>query len=244
MSDIPDLARLADYFDQSEVKWKPQTVKDNRALAVAYIDARCVMDRFDAVVGVAGWCDRYEIISDGGIVCTIGVKVGGEWIFKSDVGGESQQPDEDDRRKAAFSDALKRAAVHWGVGRYLYSLPRQWYDFDPRAKAFARQPALPAWALPEKTAATPDAAAEQDKADLSKRKRIEMEARLNLASNKQTIKNIGDLINEKLKEQLLPADLEGLRAFYKAAIKKFKGQGGQLVSGTGANGSTDGDAKE
>jgi hypothetical protein len=239
MSDIPDLARLADYFSPDEVKFKPQTVKDGRALAVAYIDARCVMDRFDAVVGVAGWCDRYEIISDGGIVCTIGVKVGGEWIFKSDVGGESQQPDEDDRRKAAFSDALKRAAVHWGVGRYLYSLPRQWCDFDPRTKAFARPPALPSWALPVKAAVVPDAA-EREKADLSRRKRMEFESYINLASCKAALVNVGKKIDDDLKKLLLPGDLSGLREFYLAALDKFKAQTGHLGNGT----PKDGDAKE
>ena len=38
--------------------------------------------------------------------------------------------------KAAFSDALKRAAVKLGVGRYLYRLGGQWVDYDEKAKAF------------------------------------------------------------------------------------------------------------
>ncbi|RTH01947.1 Rad52/22 double-strand break repair protein, partial [Thermus scotoductus] len=44
-------------------------------------------------------------------------------ITKEDVG-------EGDSLKAAFSDALKRAAVKFGVSRYLYSLPSQWVDLD------------------------------------------------------------------------------------------------------------------
>jgi len=64
------------------------------------------------------------------------------------VGGQSEQPDEGDRRKAAFSDALKRAAVKFGIGRYLYRLPAQWVDYDPRKKQFARTPTLPPEALP------------------------------------------------------------------------------------------------
>jgi hypothetical protein len=50
---------------------------------------------------------------------------------KEDVGGQSEQPDEGDRRKAAFSDALKRAAVKFGIGRYLYRQKPQWVDWDP-----------------------------------------------------------------------------------------------------------------
>ncbi|MCA1685873.1 MAG: hypothetical protein LC745_07765 [Planctomycetia bacterium] len=38
---------LAALFDPSEVKFKPQSVKGNRALAICYIDARAVMDRLD-----------------------------------------------------------------------------------------------------------------------------------------------------------------------------------------------------
>jgi len=69
--------------------------------------------------------------------------------YKTDVGSPSEQPDDGDRLKAAFSDALKRAAIKLGIGRYLYRLPRQWVDYDPQSKQFAKTPMLPAWALPQ-----------------------------------------------------------------------------------------------
>src|SRR5206468_3165838 len=50
--------------------------------------------------------------------------------------------------KAAFSDALKRAAVKAGIGRYLYRLPSTWVAYDPPKKAMATTPKLPDWALP------------------------------------------------------------------------------------------------
>src|SRR5205085_1320155 len=46
----------------------------------------------------------------------------------------------------------KRAAVKFGVGRYLYRLPAQWVDYDPHKRQFVRPPALPAFALPKKKA--------------------------------------------------------------------------------------------
>src|SRR5262249_14174357 len=61
----------------------------------------------------------------------------------TDVGGQSEQPDGGDRLKAAFSDALKRAAVKFGIGRYLYRLPSQWVDYDDKKRRFVRQPQLP-----------------------------------------------------------------------------------------------------
>jgi hypothetical protein len=56
-------------------------------------------------------------------------------VTKEDVG-------EGDSLKAAFSDALKRAAVKFGVGRYLYRLEKQWVDYDPEKGRFT-PPTLP-----------------------------------------------------------------------------------------------------
>jgi hypothetical protein len=92
-------------------------------------------------------------------MCQLRVKfaAAGEWITKADVGSPSEQPDAGDRLKAAFSDALKRAAVKFGIGRYLYRLPGQWVDYDPAKKQITRRPELPAFALPKAgRAATPD----------------------------------------------------------------------------------------
>ncbi|MBY0227996.1 MAG: hypothetical protein K2W96_01815 [Gemmataceae bacterium] len=146
---------LAAPFDPSEVKWKPQTVSGNRALAVAFVDARAIQDRLDDVLGVMGWQDSYECLPDGAVVCRLRVRVGDEWITKEDVGGQSEQPDEGDRRKAAFSDALKRAAVKFGVGRYLYRLKPQWVDYDPQKRQIVGTPRLPGAPAPapEKKAA-------------------------------------------------------------------------------------------
>lgn len=153
---------LTQPFPAESVHFKPLSVKGNRALAAAYLDARAVMQRLDSVFGVGGWKDRYQLVAGGSVVCTLSVKVDGEWVQKSDVGSPSEQPDDGDKLKAAFSDALKRAAIKLGIGRYLYKLPRQWVDYDPQHKQFAQTPALPAWALPAAktaTAKTPTTAA-------------------------------------------------------------------------------------
>lgn len=135
-------------FPANAIHWKPLAVKGNRALAVAYLDARAVMQRLDSVFGVGGWKDAYTPVAGGSVVCTLSIKVDGEWVEKTDVGSPSEQPDDGDKLKAAFSDGLKRAAIKCGVGRYLYRLPRQWVDYDPQARQFVRTPQLPAWALP------------------------------------------------------------------------------------------------
>src|SRR6266511_2261716 len=148
----PDFAKvaeaLAEPFDRDEVKFKPAVVSGNRAMALAYVDARVIQDRLDDVMGVLNWQDEYECLSDGSVVCRLRLRLGNEWVTKVDVGGPSEQPDGGDRLKAAFSDALKRAAVKFGIGRYLYRLPSQWVDYDPHKRQFVRPPTLPASALP------------------------------------------------------------------------------------------------
>src|SRR5829696_4952540 len=136
-------------FEPKEIKFKPQMVKNNRALAMAYIDARLIQDRLDEVLGVENWQDKYDILPDGSVMCRLRVRLGGRWITKSDVGSPSEQPDGGDRLKAAFSDALKRAAVKFGIGRYLYRLAAQWVDYDPVKKQIVQVPQMPAFAIPK-----------------------------------------------------------------------------------------------
>jgi hypothetical protein len=135
-------------FDPANVKFKPAVVSGSRALALAYVDARAIQDRLDEVLGVEGWQDDYEALADGSVICRLKLKLGQRWITKVDVGGPSEQPDGGDRMKAAFSDALKRAAVKFGIGRYLYRLPSQWVDYDPQRRQFVQPPKLPPMALP------------------------------------------------------------------------------------------------
>jgi hypothetical protein len=139
-------------FEAYYVQWKPQTVKGNQALAVAYVDARTTMDRLDAVFGGGGWSDEYLETSRGSLKCRLHTKWGDEWTFHEGFGeaggGQGIDPD-----KSAESDSFKRAAVKVGVGRYLYRIPGQWVDCELKPngkfKRFKRKPQLPDWALPK-----------------------------------------------------------------------------------------------
>lgn len=140
--DKATLAKLAAPFDPNDVAWKPQTLRDNRALAVAYIDARTVAERLDQVVA-GEWAFDWEEASGG---CVKG-KLNIRGTIRCDVGEQGGGP-QGKTLKAAVSDSLKRAAVQFGVGRYLYRLPPQWVDYDTRYKRLAHTPELPAWAKP------------------------------------------------------------------------------------------------
>lgn len=99
-------------------KWRVQSSGQYSTQCVAYIDARDVIDLFNNVVGKSNWQRKYETIN-GVLFCLVGIKMyGDEWVWKSDCGTESNI----EQKKGESSDAFKRAAVSWGVGRFLYDL--------------------------------------------------------------------------------------------------------------------------
>lgn len=124
MSSTDIWKRLAAPFPAAAVSWRAQQVfeRDGQysALALAYIDARDVMGRFDEVLGPEGWQDSYQETPSGRLICSLSVLPIGEtnWITKSDGAGSTDVEGD----KGAISDAFKRAGVKWGVGRYLYDL--------------------------------------------------------------------------------------------------------------------------
>lgn len=123
MKDI--FAQLTAPFAPEEVGWKVQATNRDRTrgLVVAYVDARTILDRLDEVVGPEGWQDAYEVLADReterGRLVEVKCRLTVLGVTKEDVG-------EGDSLKAAFSDALKRAAVKFGIGRYLYRLEKTW----------------------------------------------------------------------------------------------------------------------
>jgi hypothetical protein len=136
-------ALLAEPFPPERIRWKPQLVKGDQAMMVAYVDPRDVMDKLDFIVGPSGWQDSYDSVPGSKIVrCRLSIKFGAEWITKEGVGGETGQPDEDDRVKAAYSGALKIAAVKFGIGREVYRIKQQWVGFDAQRKRATGTPAV------------------------------------------------------------------------------------------------------
>lgn len=165
-------ALLSEPFDPRDIEWRLQQAGTNSAgkpwgKALAYVTARAIMNRLDAIVGPGSWQDFYRHGPDGGVMCGIGVRVGPEWIWKYDGAGNptaSGGLSAADSVKGGYSNSFKRAAVKWGIGRYLYDLEEGWvqiveergYGFQPKREKNGREvpafhwnpPALPVWALP------------------------------------------------------------------------------------------------
>lgn len=104
-----------------EIDFRVQSInKGGYATILAYKDARVDMNRLDAVYGIEGWQKKYDLI-DGHLFCSVGVysEKLNQWVWKQDVGTESNT----EKEKGEASDAFKRACFNLGIGRELYAYP-------------------------------------------------------------------------------------------------------------------------
>lgn len=171
-----NLNQFDEPFSADDIEWRVQRcgiANDGRpwAMVLAYVTNRAIMKRLDDVCGKAGWRNQFETGPDGGVLCGISVRVDNEWITKWD-GAEKTQVE---AVKGGISGAMKRAAVQWGIGRYLYDLEENFAECsiereqgwnkagfkDKKTNQFAslwwKPPVLPEWALPREKPVDADA---------------------------------------------------------------------------------------
>lgn len=113
-------------LNAEEIEVRPQSVKNGKATMLLYIDSRCVTNILDETVGCMNWqTEFYEV--NGQTMGKLGIwdDVKQQWIWKSDVGSESNIEAE----KGLISDCYKRLLSRWGVTE-LYSAPRINWDDD------------------------------------------------------------------------------------------------------------------
>ncbi len=120
---------LSEPFDYDLIKWRVGAKSGDKksGLALAYVDARDIMQRLDKVVGWDGWSNKTTKQGDT-YICELAVN----GVVKTDGAGGTDVEAE----KGGVSDALKRAAVLFGVGRYLYYTPPTWVAIKPQGKSF------------------------------------------------------------------------------------------------------------
>jgi hypothetical protein len=171
---MSDFQKLADPFPPEDIEWRVgrsgMGAKGPWAKVLAYLTSRAIMHRLDSVIGPANWKDEYQKGPEGGILCGISIRCGDEWVTKWD-GAENTQIES---VKGGLSDSFKRAAVKWGIGRYLYRLEEGWaeiaddndrdaYQGEAKDKSGAKvyfkwyPPRLPDFALPAGYNAKPEA---------------------------------------------------------------------------------------
>jgi hypothetical protein len=156
-----NLSELSKPFPAKDIEWRVQSAgtKNGKtwAMVLAYVTNRAIMERLDSVVGPENWKNEYKEWIGDSVLCGLSLKIDGEWITKWD--GAEQTDIE--AVKGGLSGSMKRAAVQWGIGRYLYNLDAtmatilehgEHYQAAKQGKYEAfrwNAPLLPAWALPE-----------------------------------------------------------------------------------------------
>ena len=145
-------------FPVEDIEWRVQQSgeKSGRpwAMVLAYVTNRAIMERLDSTFGMYNWKNEFTAGPNGGVLCGISVFHNNEWITKWDGADNTQI----ESIKGGLSSAMKRCAVQWGIGRYLYNLDVHFAKFHPQGKHSTKigssyhkwdAPALPVWALPK-----------------------------------------------------------------------------------------------
>lgn len=118
-------------FTADEIEWRVIcTTRDKtKGQVAAFVNSRAIQKRLDAVLGRENWQNRLSTVAgkdNAGTahICELSIYYAerGEWISKSDGAGSTDiEP-----IKGGLSNAFKRAASMWGIGRYLYNLKSIW----------------------------------------------------------------------------------------------------------------------
>ena len=111
-------------FTVAAVKFRPLEKPNDRGVVgcLVYIDARLAAERLS--FADPAWSSSYEVLAGPQhhmpVVCKLTVC----GVTREGVGQNASPQMDDKHAKMAFSDALKRAAVEFGVGASLYAMPR------------------------------------------------------------------------------------------------------------------------
>lgn len=163
---MKNLNELSQPFPPEDIEWfiGATTQDKSKGLAIPFITNRAVMERLDDVCGIDGWRNEYKVLGsreiigkNGGVeskktsqLCGISIwsEDKHEWITKWDGAEESDI----EAIKGSLSSAMKRAAVQFGIGRYLYRLENPWVEIEQKGRSYTikanQRIVMPAWAMP------------------------------------------------------------------------------------------------
>lgn len=133
------LDRLAEPFEESDIKYRAgATNKDKtKAQALAYAEPRIYEDRLNQLVP-GDWQVTFQPWGENRIICHLTI----HGITRSST-GESGDSNPDIAGTSAEAQAFKRACTKFGLGRYLYSMPTKWVDYDSKTKQLTGPPTAP-----------------------------------------------------------------------------------------------------
>lgn len=126
------------------------------ALVSPYIGAHHIMARFDDVLGPLNWQTGLQG-QVGYLIKGIGIRIGKskDWVWRWEPGVFEATRSTNVRRIEILGSAtvgLRRAAIEWGVGRYLKFITAPWVGYDSHTKKIRETPNIENqnfwWALP------------------------------------------------------------------------------------------------
>lgn len=136
-------------FKEEEIEWRVGATNKDKTmgLALPYVTNKAIQNRLDEVFGVFGWKNEFKEWKGNSQLCGISIwdEDKSEWLTKYDGADDTTM----ESTKGGLSDSMKRAAVQFGIGRYLYKLDPIWVPLKD-GKYLDFIPQLPVWALPYK----------------------------------------------------------------------------------------------
>ena len=130
------ITKLREPFSFDSIEWKIQVTTQDKArgMVVPYINSRAIQKRLDDTAGVFGWRNEYRMWHKKSQICVISIfnPERTEWVTKFDGAENSDY----EPVKGGLSDAFKRTAVIWGIGRYLYKLEGIWVEIEQKGKSY------------------------------------------------------------------------------------------------------------
>lgn len=129
-------SKLAAPFPIADIEWRLQRCGDGDdgkppwAIVIPYVTNRAIQQRLDDVLGPENWKNEYrEMFANGNgeiatptVLCGLSIKVGEDWIQKWDGAEQTDIAS----AKGGLSASMKRAAVQFGLGRYMYRIEEGW----------------------------------------------------------------------------------------------------------------------
>ena len=118
----------------NEIEWRVQSVTSTgKMIVVPYINNRCVMQRFDAAFGPTNWTSEFREITNG-FICRLTVHYTDdhEAVLKTIYREDGASKTNIEPEKGGISDAMKRAAVQFGLGRCLYDYPKVFIECNDK----------------------------------------------------------------------------------------------------------------
>ena len=120
-------AVLSAPFSSSDIEWRVSATnaEKTKGLAVPYVTNRAIQNRLDDTVGIDGWYNDFRPWKNGSAqLC--GISIFFPQLEQCLTKWDGADDSEFESVKGGLSDSMKRAAVEWSIGRYLYGMTQVW----------------------------------------------------------------------------------------------------------------------